>query len=118
MRHELDSPRGTKETHVFALSVADHQQLKASPAERPQWATVGAVSAIAFAAAALLVSLTLRVHSIYARKLQVCSAFIILFYFAHAITFARSYLFCPMQLPVHLDKLKKYFILFTAFCQF
>jgi hypothetical protein len=56
---------------VFCLSVADHQQ--ASPPERAQWTTVGAISAVAFAAAALLVALTLRLHSHFARKLQVIS---------------------------------------------
>jgi hypothetical protein len=51
------------------LSVADHQQLKATPPERAKWVTVGMVSGFAFALAALLVTVTLRLHSFYARKL-------------------------------------------------
>jgi hypothetical protein len=43
--------------------------LKATPPERAKWVTVGVVSGFAFALAALLVTVTLRLHSYYARKL-------------------------------------------------
>lgn len=61
------------------LSVADHQQLKATPPERAKWVTVGVVSGFAFAIAALLVTVTLRLHSFYARKLLQVRVFCIIF---------------------------------------